>query len=255
MLFSKIAFGAHPIWAKSGHAQMSFGGCTMMADPYDFYDSPELITRIKELYEDPAVRIAHIHTKLNEEYAAEKGIDLRISPSRVETHIKNLVEAGELVPRAKASHSFSTSVLKAASELSKTKPDFCAIDIVSYLRTTMRRPPTVKTTVKLLKNSDLYIRADEDSQERADKMRYKLRGDTTFASLVRTAAYRLHQEIGRFSAVDIYDSLWLPASARKINISKYAIATTLRDAPWAERCTGQSGKNLTIVEYRWRESE
>lgn len=112
----------------------------------DDFDA-EVTERVKELYIDPSIRVVQIADLINAEYQ-EKGLNLRLTHSRVERILCNLVALGE-VERRKVSQSYAAKV----HEIAKVLPDnFTPSDILEQLES--RAPPKAKTIIKILDSSE-----------------------------------------------------------------------------------------------------
>ena len=145
----------------------------------DLYDSQELITRIKELYEDPNVPLADISYMLNVEYAAEKGIDLRITRSRVDAHIANLLDTMQMQHRPAAIA--PPHVARVKQTVLEYYPDseFCAMDIFKRIHggAVFRRSkiPSIRHICNVLEAADWAERTQ--TSDSRDQVHYRLRRD------------------------------------------------------------------------------
>lgn len=137
------------------------GGIILTEEDYD----ATVTTRVKDLYADPSVKVVHIADMINAEYL-EKGIDLRLTHSRVERILCNLVSLGE-VKRRRVSLSYTAKV----QQIAKTLPDdFTPFDILEKLES--RAPPTSKTITKILDSSEWAERIRGYDHRRGPFYRY-----------------------------------------------------------------------------------
>ncbi|WP_400256602.1 hypothetical protein [Candidatus Methanomassiliicoccus intestinalis] len=153
---------------------------SQVVDPYDLYDSPELIQRIKELYSDDHIAVKDIAYCLNTEYAAE-GIELNISQSRVEAHIMRLVDDLEIKKRTSAIASpYHAKILVAAQKhCSESDSAFCALDIywrIHGIKTKQRGLlPSPRQIATVLENSHDFVELKNQSAHRRERVLYTLK--------------------------------------------------------------------------------
>lgn len=153
-----------------------------MIDPYELYESKELVDRIKALYADPRVRVNDIADILNQEYG-RRGIDLRITQSRVESHIKTLVEYLDVEKRPCMVHPSYAKLVRTAVDAhwEKEHTPFSAYDIYAWIHGNKlprrRRLPSTYQIANVLENTSYYVKIEQQTAIRRDRLLYVVRED------------------------------------------------------------------------------